>query len=63
MKRCNCPHLELVRNSEGRVINIRCIDCKKDWRWNALFGYWSDSFVGTFVKYDSKDKKEVMNGK
>ena len=53
-KECNCPHLKLIRDYNGNVIKVECVECGKTWRWNPLLKYWSDSFVGTFAQEKPK---------
>lgn len=57
MKKCEHHHLDIGKG-ENKLAIIECIDCGLIWRYNSLFYYWSDSFVGNF-----KLSKRRINGK
>lgn len=56
MKKCNCSHLEIIRDSNGQIDRLQCINCKKTWKWNPFLCYWSDSYLGSFVKKSEEEK-------
>ena len=55
---CECSHLQIIRDKEGVILRLECMKCKKTWRYNSLLGYWSDSYLGKFVKV----KESESNG-
>ena len=52
IKNCECSHLEIIRDIDGHVLRLECMKCKETWNWNPLLNYWSDSYLGTFVKQE-----------
>ena len=61
MKKCEHHHLDIKEGGFGRLAMIECLDCKLTWKYNKLFYYWSDSYVGTFTKKKFNNPKDALN--
>ena len=51
-KNCEHPRLRLVHTN--RIDGLLCDNCGKTWNWNPLLQYYSDSYLGTFIKEKSE---------
>lgn len=60
--KCKCNWLRTIRNENDirDILLIECIKCKRRWTFNQVLGFWSDSYVGTFIKVE--DKKQCTCG-
>ncbi len=45
-----CQHNIIEEKEQGWYNLLKCRFCGKTWKWNPDMHYYSDSFIGIFVK-------------